>query len=462
MDLLKKWLKTPVGLFITIVLGVLIVFILIIKALSGGADSTTVATNMQNQGNSQVQGNKQYTVSETLSTLTGETANIQQGLSSVQKEVDSFKKTQSQKTQAVISHLQDELKIINSQNSQIRLKMLESLKVEKAKLAQMNSAQKRAGTRTDADSGYQVGGVNQGVAQHSIVWLNDQSSVAQDNGQGKKGMHASLGQSLLHPVLSQDSLSNGQKPKPIPAFTIPANTLLTGVTPEQPLVGMIPTDGTVVNPQSVMFMIGLHNLAANNWHLPGELKGIQGNAVCQGVFVWFNDAYANCEIKSLTFIFQDGRIATGTTKGGDEKSFGHLTSLYGSPNIPGTYHGNALYAGIGTGFFSGAQGFGNALANQGAQFTSSGGQTVISYANAFKSSAGGAAGAFGQSMNQWWQQLLKSTTDFVFVPNWNPQTHKILQLNAVINRQVDINYDPNGRKVSYGNFNQNNTSNSLN
>jgi hypothetical protein len=147
------------------------------------------------------------------------------------------------------------------------------------------------------------------------------------------------------------------------------------VTPEQPLVGMIPTDGTVVNPQSVLFMIGASNLAANNWRLPPNLKGIQGNAVCQGVFVWFNDSYANCTINSLTFIFQDGRIATATAP--QDKPFGHLTTLFGSPNIKGIYHGNALYAAGGTGFFGALQGFGNAFASQEQQISSVGNTAVV-------------------------------------------------------------------------------------
>lgn len=445
----KKLLKNPFATFILIALVAAIFFLIIIKALSPNHSINTSASRMQNQHSQQVGGNLHYTTQETLSTLTGETDNIQKGLAKVESQVTKFKSAQGAKTTKAIATLKKELEQIKAQNHQMQSKMVLSFNKEKQEIK----------TRSAGKFNQAPGAQNYPIAgsmpeKHGLVWLSDQSTV-------KTGGSLSLkiANSIGGKGLSRDSGAS-KSLKIIPAFTIPANSLLTGVTPEQPLVGMIPTDGTVVNPQTVLFMIGANNLAANNWKLPPDLKGIQGNAVCQGVFVWFNDSYANCAITSLTMIFHDGRIATATAQ--KNEPFGHLTTLHGSPNIPGYYHGNALYAGAGTGFFAGLQGFGNAYASEQQQVTSIGNQAIISYKNAFSSGLGKSVGTSAQYMNQWWQNLLKSTTDFVYVPNWNPKNHKILVLNAVITKAVDINYDQAGRKVMYGKSYDQNNSNSLN
>lgn len=457
MNGLKRFFKTPLGIFILIGVGAFLILILLVKALTHPAESPSIATAMQDQTASVVKGDVHYTMQETLSTLTGETANIQKGLADVQNQMSVFKQSQSKRTQKMIDALQKELETVKQQNSAMRQQVMASVNdVKKKEHDATLSLNKATSNSTSSQEGYRIGQRTTGQSS-TLVWLKDQATLKLKQRSQPSPKSELQSGSVLHPNEPANSLN---KPNVIPAYTIPANTAYTDVTPEQPLVGMIPTNGTVVNPQSVLFMLGRKGLAANNWHLPSDLKGMQGRAVCQGVFVWFNDAYVNCQIKSLTFIFNDGRIATANAQ--ENENFGHLATRTGSPNIPGIYHGNALYAGIGTGFFAGLQGFGNAFAAQQQQISDVGNRTVVSYKNALDSGLGSAMGTAGQYMNEWWERLLKSTTNFVYTPNWDPQTHRILQLNAVFTHEVDINYNPIGRKIEYENHNQADINNNLN
>lgn len=435
LEKIKAFMRKPAGRVAVIFIGTLIVFVIIIKLLGhGNSDSAAVKALQQGDGSNQISANTHYTVEETLQTNAGELEQMRSALASQTAEIKQLKAHQKQGDIAARDAEQTALAQIQAKSAALEQQLKHSINQAQTEPVSIHDGNHHPG------QAYPVGQGAQTMAG-GMVWLNDQATPVLH----KKSLSVGSDHSLLHSGGS--SVATNKKPQVKPAFTIPANTILTGITPEQPLVGMIPKSGAVVNPQSVLFMVGSHNLAANGWHLPPEVKGIQGNALCQGVFVWFNDAYANCTINSLTFIFTDGRIAT--VKAPQDKPFGHLATQFGSPNIPGIYQGNAVYAAIGTGVFSGLQGFGNQFAQSQQEVTSLGNQAVSTYKNAFDSGIGAFGGSAGQAMNEWWQKLVSSTTDFVYVPNWNPKTHQILQLNAVILNQVNINYDPTARKVRY-------------
>ena len=227
--------------------------------------------------------------------------------------------------------------------------------------------------------------------------------------------------------------------------------------PLQPLIGVIPTDGTVMDPETVLFTVGKKGILANDWKLPYALKGIQGSATCTGVFN-FNHSAVKCNITSITFIFTDGTI--DTVNGTNENPLGKLTDQFGNDYIAGYYYGNAAYGAAGTGLFSAVQGWGNAFAQSQVQTQDNAAGTFSSTtfkdANAY--AGGQALGSTGAAMNAWWQQIMKSTTNYVLVPNWDKATQKLLVLNAVISSPIPIDYDSTARKVIYNH--ETNTSNS--
>ena len=468
MNKLKGFFKTTIGKASLIGLGVLFVLIILIHLLGSGQNGAEVANQMQNHRNGGVKVNESYNDQEMLSSVTGEQSNMQQTLATLRGKVKKMNSGDKKAMEAAISPLISKLNASMAKQKKMEEAFAKQAKVNQARIVALS----HKATKISARGGYPVNGA-EGSHSTKLVWLQDQSTKGQAILAAKSQATNSNSNialpsngSILHPNGSQNtdnqSFGQPQKPKVIPAYTIPSNTILTGVTPDTPLIGMIMQNGQVMNAQSVEFQLGQNNLAANFTRLPAGLKGVQGSALCQGIFVWFTDSYVSCRIKSLTFIFKDGRIATNNSK--TTAGFGYLTMHHGSSFIPGAYHGNALYAGAGTGIFSALQGWGNAFAAAQQHTSTNGSTTTTSYKSIDKVGigAGAGAGAMGQAMNEWWQRLLKSTTDFVYVPNWNPKTHQILQLNAVITNPVDINYNPEGRKVSYENFNNSTVNNSLN
>lgn len=423
---LTAFLKKPLCMFLVISITAMLFLILIIRLLSGGSSNKT-AEQMQYEKPVQTSRDVRYTTQETLSTLTGETDNLEKNIAQIQKQFEQLKTSQDKASQESTKKLKQELENLQNQNQQFKEQIAEKIKENK-----------------EYDSKYDSLTVNNDNAntENQIIWINDMAG-----NMDKGAVNLSAAPVASGSLLNDNSDDNQEKPKPIPAYTIPANTILTGVTAEQPLIGVIPIEGTVLNPQTVQFAVGQKNLSANDWHLPEKLKGIQGSAVCEGVFNFQNSA-VSCSITSLTFIFDDGNIATETAE--KDEPFGKLTTLYGNPYIPGKYYGNALYGAVGTGFFSAAQGFGNAFAASQVETQSSDTQAITtSFKNANNYAFGQGIGTAGEALNQWWLSLMKSTTNYVYTPNWNPKTHEILQLNAKIEKQVNINYDPDGRKVNY-------------
>ncbi|MCK4608956.1 MAG: hypothetical protein KAT71_05710 [Gammaproteobacteria bacterium] len=430
---LVRFVKTPVGMLICVMAVSFLILIVIVRFFLGTGHHNKAAQDMLTMNTPEVQRNVRYTTQETLSTLTGETDNLEKGLTDVQKQFADLKNSQGQASQAMQQKMQQELQDLQQQNKKFQQALAHELK-------QKTNEETESMVNNVSDK-YDSAGETSSTNQ--TVWINDMKQpVVTNNPQDNSNPD-----SLLHPQTASSTFAgNKDKPPAIPKYTIPANTWFTGVTPEQPLVGVIPTDGKVMNPETVMFMVGEKNIAAKNWHLPPALKGIQGNALCQGVFN-FKHSAVRCDITSLTFIFKDGRIATENADKGN--AFGQLTTLYGNPYIPGEYKGNALLGAVGTGFFSGMQGFGNAFASSQVDTETDTDTITTSFKNANDYAIGQGVGSTGEALNQWWLQIMKSTTNYVFVPNWDPKTQKLLILNAKITQEIPIDYDPSSRRVEY-------------
>lgn len=430
MDKLKRFWNTRAGKVVVIV-GVAIVMIIILSVLLAPTDQVNqMARTLQDSENPVVQGDVKVTTQETLKTIGGQETRLE---NQINDEETSRANWEMQQKQEVDKFKQEIMAALKNQNGELR-KELSQIKEQQA-LEKHKYSQARSKSLSFMINNDQA---NKNVLDDSsMTWLHDSSHSVQE-----KKSDALPTDSVLHANSAQ------KQPKSIPYYTIPANTALVNIHPLQPLIGVIPTDGTVVDPETVLFSVGRKGLLANDWTLPSAIKGVQGLATCTGVFN-FNHSAVKCSITSITFIFTDGRISTVT--GSNENPLGKLTDHFGNDYIPGEYYGNALYAAGGNAFFGGVQGWGGAFANSQVQTQSNAAGTfsTTTFKNADNYAAGLAMQSAGQSMNNWWQKLLKSTTDYVLVRNWDNSTHKLLLLNAVITSPISINYDPTARKVRY-------------
>lgn len=464
MDKIKYILKNPVWLFTILVLGFLFLFVVVIK-LMNGTNSTSIAKNMQNQKEIPIQGEVRYTTQETLNTLTGEADNLTQNVSDLKKQFQDVKSNTQEFQQTVQQNLDTEMKKLDEENQALKQSVNSAIDEMKT-----SANKEQAGT----NSGYEVGDGSASIPKvnSDYIWIKDANDTSSQQGSTKNnvdnfdiGTNTKSSDGLLHKDTDQSQnlmdIDSSDEKRDIPMYTIPQNTWLTGVIAEQPLIGIVPVNGEVINPRTLSFAVEANNLAANNWQLPEPLKGIQGDAVCQGFFAIKRPA-VTCNVTSLTFIFQDGRIAT--TNAPKDDQLGIITDLYGNPQISGDLYSNLGYFLAGTMLFSGAQGYGNALSAAQVQTQTGSGlvpniSTLVGNANTYAQGQGLSAAA--QAAQQWWVDRMKSTFDYVEVPNWDPKTHQLLQLNVKITREIPLNYNFNARKVMYDNQMGSSSNNSL-
>lgn len=132
----------------------------------------------------------------------------------------------------------------------------------------------------------------------------------------------------------------------IPVFTAPENATLLHSVAMTAMIGRIPIDGTVNDPYPFTVLVGADNLLANGFELP-QLEGAVMRGTASG------DWTLSCvrgQIRSVTFIFEDGTVRTIPSDNGREgsegrpqnrESLGWISDSYGIPCISGERRSNA-------------------------------------------------------------------------------------------------------------------------
>ena len=137
-----------------------------------------------------------------------------------------------------------------------------------------------------------------------------------------------------------------------PVYTVPSNSTLMGSIAMTALIGRVPIDGTVNDPYPFKVLIGPDNLTANGIDIP-DVAGAVVSGTASG------DWTLSCvrgQIRSVTFVFNDGTIRTvpedgnrnrssgsqgnsanSTTQGG----LGWISDPYGIPCVSGERRSNA-------------------------------------------------------------------------------------------------------------------------
>lgn len=360
----------------------------------------------------------------------------------VQHNLEAELHKRGQDNQSKITRLEQQLKTLNSK---------------------LSSANKQA--LSNGKGHYAVDDEGVQSVSGQVVHVNGQRLVAvpdiSDSGQpaGDHSSHSTLHQhgpvTPLHPKGSNHKQS---KAKSKPYYTLPNGATLARSVTMTSLIGRVPVNGVVKSPYPFKMIIGGDNMAANGLHIPGVSGAIvQGYAVGDMLL-----SRVKGYITTITFVFPDGTIDTTQVKGasshenlGFDNTLGYISQPNGNPFFPGTFYSNApkyLSTMMALGALNqGGQAY--SVAQQTAQNNTNGGTTTSLTGSVGKYMLGGAVQGGTKQAMDWFTQREKNSFDAVYVPPGR---------KAVINitHQIDINYNPNGRKIDYGHHQnrQNNTS----
>ncbi|MDR6609058.1 TIGR03752 family integrating conjugative element protein [Pseudomonas synxantha] len=236
-------------------------------------------------------------------------------------------------------------------------------------------------------------------------------------------------------------------------YTVPSNATLMGSVAMTALIGRVPIDGTVNDPYPFKVLIGADNLTANGIDLP-EVSGAVVSGTASG------DWTLSCvrgQIRSITFVFQDGTIRTipggigsqdssqsSTNSGTTQEGLGWISDSHGIPCVSGERRSNAQQY-LGSQTLITAAGAGAASLIKSDRST-----TYVSNGNGSQESVGISGNAAMerilssgvQDMSQWVNKLYGQAFAAIYVePGAQVAVH--------LEQSLTLDYDAKGRKVDH-------------
>lgn len=258
--------------------------------------------------------------------------------------------------------------------------------------------------------------------------------------------------------------ASSKKPKIIPYYTIPANATAVKDRLMTALVGRIPIKGVVTDPYPFKIVFSNDTLAANGLRVPNLRQMIvsgytEGDLNLLSVRGW---------VTSLTFVFNDGTISTTTSNNNDIGHFtkanalGYLSDARGNPFIRGKLITNAPTYLAGNIALGAAEGAASAYAQeQTTSQTSILGSNVSSVTGSPSAYVAGQAGVSAASQaQQWWHDREENSFDAIYVPTVDQQGQPI-EISVNFAKEIDIDYNPKGRKLDYAHSNASHVSRNL-
>jgi len=253
----------------------------------------------------------------------------------------------------------------------------------------------------------------------------------------------------LHLVDNQNTEdAENKKNKPIPYYTIPANATAVKDKLMTALVGRIPIKGVVTDPYPFKIVFSDDTLAANGLRV-SHLKQMIVSGYAEGDL---NLVSVRGWVTSLTFVFDDGTITTSTSNDNNighftkENAIGFLSDPRGNPFIRGKLITNAPSYLTGNILLSAGQGAAGAYAKmQTTDSTSAFGSTSSSVTGSpWKYVLGQSGVNAANEAQQWWHDREENSFDAIYVPSGQ---------EIVVNfaKQIDIDYNPKGRRLDYEN-----------
>ncbi len=228
----------------------------------------------------------------------------------------------------------------------------------------------------------------------------------------------------------------------VPFGTIPDGATLYNGMAMSALIGRIPIRGTVPDAYRFKAIIGAENLAANGIEIP-NIEGVIAQGILKG------DMLMSCsrgEIDTMTFVFQDGTISTTKSAGNSKKeALGFISDVRGNPCITGEFFTNAPRAISTFSVLGGIEAAGKVYTkNQQTIVGTTSGATVEAFTgDEGKAVVGSMFSEAGGEAKKWYASHIENSYDAVY-------TSAGVNLTMNITSQINIDYDPQGRKVSYG------------
>lgn len=236
--------------------------------------------------------------------------------------------------------------------------------------------------------------------------------------------------------------AGGARPKvgSTPYYTLPENSTLLGSVSMTALIGRVPIGNNVTDPYPFKVVIGRENLIANGFELP-DVEGAIVSGTATG------DWTLSCvrgSVKSMTFVFSDGRIVTSSQPGGkDSDGIGWVSDESGIPCVPGERKTNAPEY-LGSNFLlAGASAAAQGL-SQAQTTTIVDGSSVVGAVTGDngKYILGQALGGGLKETADWFRERYGQMFDAVYVP---PGHSVAIHLE----KEISIDYNKLDRKVKY-------------
>lgn len=242
-------------------------------------------------------------------------------------------------------------------------------------------------------------------------------------------------------------------PEADPRYTVPRNATLMGSTTMTALIGRVPHGGTVEDPVPFKVIVGERNLAANDIEIP-HVEGMIFSGTAIG------DWTLSCirgQVESVTFVFQDGTVRTLMDPDEDaDEALGWISNDQGVPCIPGERISNApAFLAQATGIVSLQAAAEAAAAAQTTQTVGQDGftQNIISGSTG-DFMAGRAVSGAAQEIAAWLRERQESHFDAVFAAAGET-------VAVHLDRELRIDYELEGRRISHETFERGATSRAL-
>lgn len=232
----------------------------------------------------------------------------------------------------------------------------------------------------------------------------------------------------------------------IPVYTLPDAATLVHNSTMTPLIGRVPFRNNLRDPFRFKLITGATNLATNGHRIPGIV-----NAVWTGYAVGVREqSCVRAYIDTVTFTFEDGRIHTvrkgkGATEAAASvvENLGYLTDPWGKPCIRGRYFNNAGSYLKDRGVAAFLDGLANAYAQS--QLTTqrdNGALSTYLSGNTYQYALGKGIGGATSEIAQYVAERAEGAFDVIYVPPG-------IDVQIFVEEQIPIDYDTNGRKLSY-------------
>ena len=457
---LLKWLMVP------LLLAVLLIFV---KLLPDRKSTSSVPVDIESQltpEEMKALGLEGDTPSDTVATLVAQVRQLRAELRNVQNEdqrpgdplsLRRFEETLEQRIQLALE--QERQRAIEEQDESDSNTETQSLLQE---LQHRLDTLGQRGADTDVPVGFGLEDGDGARVNNGMRWIEPEDAKPQDpSGPNETGIHfptqfgpaqKTLG-AMADSIASQAS-DGLERPYAKPTYTVPPNATLMGSVAMTALIGRIPIDGTVNDPYPFKVLIGADNLTANGIDL-AEIAGAVVSGTASG------DWTLSCvrgQIRSITFVFQDGTIRTlpgdndsqdnkqnSANSGATQEGLGWISDKHGIPCVAGKRRSNAQQY-LGTQALITAAGVGVA-----SMIKSDGNNTV--YAGNQSGSLGTVGVSGSEAMNrllasgvqdisQWVNKLYGQAFAAVYV---DPGA----QVAVHIEQPLTFDYDPQGRKVDH-------------